>query len=449
MLCGIRQTLLENVQKRRVPPLEIGQRRLFFNLDPSVEQPLKPCLRALEAFPVQDSGRRGVCLKDPGGLTEQLIVIFEPMLSALALMDGTRALSQIYSALTRRTAHSLTFRQLQELVAQLDAGYFLDSPRAAARQAELLQIYQEAPFRPAALADNAYPANPGELREMLEGHYEASGGRPAFETTQRVVAALAPHIDLPRGGRLFARTYRQISLDPKVRRFIIFGTGHSLEPGHLLAATAKDFETPLGTLPCDRDFLDRIQKRLDFDLYAGEMAHRAEYSIEFQALYLAHLFTGKREVQIVPILCGSFHDFILARQAPRSDARVEQFVTAVRSALAETGEVATCLIGGVDLSHIGPRYGDSMPVDDRQRKWTREEDLKTLEPVLEGNAAAFFQMVAKDGDRRQICGLSSIYLLLRCMADSGRGRLLAYDQADDPVTASIVSFASIVFPGAE
>ena len=70
------------------------------------------------------------------------------------------------------------------------------------------------------------------------------------------------------------------------------------------------------------------------------------------------------------------------------------------------------------------------------------EDRAMLEAVLAGDAEAFFESVARDGDRRRICGLSPIYALLRALGGT-RGALRRYAQWPDP--QGVVTFASVVF----
>jgi len=65
-----------------------------------------------------------------------------------------------------------------------------------------------------------------------------------------------------------------------------------------------------------------------------------------------------------------------------------------------------------------------------------------LEPVAAGDAQAFFESVARDGDRRRICGYSPIYALLRTLGGAA-GSLKRYGQWPDP--NGVVSFASVVF----
>jgi hypothetical protein len=60
--------------------------------------------------------------------------------------------------------------------------------------------------------------------------------------------------------------------------------------------------------------------------------------------------------------------------------------------------------------------------------------------VEAGDPRAFFEAVARDGDRRRICGYSPIYATLRVLGRS-RGRLHRYGQWPDP--QGVVSFASL------
>ena len=56
----------------------------------------------------------------------------------------------------------------------------------------------------------------------------------------------------------------------------------------------------------------------------------------------------------------------------------------------------------------------------------------------------FFNEIAKDQDRRRICGFSPLYSLIHLLNGS-RGKTLNYDQAFTPETGSAVTFASMIF----
>ena len=63
------------------------------------------------------------------------------------------------------------------------------------------------------------------------------------------------------------------------------GTCHEPLPNYF-ALSRKDFETPLGLLSADNDFIDDLVSRSDLDLFADELSHRREHTIEFQTLFL-------------------------------------------------------------------------------------------------------------------------------------------------------------------
>ena len=66
-----------------------------------------------------------------------------------------------------------------------------------------------------------------------------------------------------------------------------------------------------------------------------------------------------------------------------------------------------------------------------------------LQAVTAGDAEGFFRFVQRERDRRRICGLSPIYILLKVL-EGVKGTLLRYSQWPDP--QGTVTFASLTFP---
>ena len=60
------------------------------------------------------------------------------------------------------------------------------------------------------------------------------------------------------------------------------------------------------------------------------------------------------------------------------------------------------------------------------------------------DAPGFFQAIAKDQDKRRICGFSPLYSLIRLL-DGAQGKHLKYSQAFTPETGSAVTFTSVIF----
>jgi AmmeMemoRadiSam system protein B len=222
-------------------------------------------------------------------------------------------------------------------------------------------------------------------------------------------------------------------------RVVIFGTGHQLIEDSF-ALTRKHFETPLGRAKCDTKFVDAVAARLGEAAYRSELSHRDEHSIEFAALYLRH-HLGERPFTIVPILCGGFHALIDAGKKPREDAGFESLIAAVRDTVREQGG-RTVTLAAVDLSHVGPRFGDPR-IDERAKSEIERLDRQALAAATAGDAEGWFEAIAAHGDATRICGFAPVYATLRC-AEPGEGRLLRYAQSDEADT-SMVSIASAVW----
>jgi AmmeMemoRadiSam system protein B len=252
---------------------------------------------------------------------------------------------------------------------------------------------------------------------------------------------IAPHIDFHRGGPVYAWAYRELMARSEADLFVILGTCHAgMEDP--FAITLKPYDTPLGTVPVDREFCEDLGRRCRADLLSSEAAHRSEHSIEFQAVMLRHVLGARRPFAIVPVLASYLHEAVWTASDPERDARVPRFIDALLETMAASRR-RVCLIAGVDLAHVGPRFGDPEPNTSESLAAVAAADLDMLEAVSSGDPTAFFASVAHDADRRRICGLSPIYTFLRALPGV-TGRLVRYRQWPDPQGA--VSFCAVAYP---
>lgn len=403
-----------------------------------------PRLRYVEAFPLDHEGQRCVALRDPAGYTSSIVVLAPPLLEIVSLFDGEHSVADIQAALMRRYGELVERDRIAELAASLDEHGFLDSERFAALKAAVDGEFLGAAVRAAGHAGGAYPVEPDALRVAFDGFFAPPAGPGPIEATAPGTAALrgaiAPHIDFHRGGPAYAWAYREVAERCPADVFVIFGTCHA-SMGDPFALTRKDYDTPLGPVPVDRELVERLTARAGQDCFASELAHRTEHSIEFQAVFLQYLFGGRREVSIVPVLSSFVHEALARGKRPEDDPRVVRFLDALGETLAASGR-RVALIAGADLAHMGPRFGDPEPVSPGELTRIEREDRAMLATVEAGDAGAFFDSVVADGDRRRICGLSPIWALLRTL-DPARGTLRRYGQWPDP--QGVVSFASLTF----
>ncbi|HZD40404.1 MAG TPA: AmmeMemoRadiSam system protein B, partial [Terriglobales bacterium] len=142
-------------------------------------------------------------------------------------------------------------------------------------------------------------------------------------------------------------------------------------------------------------------------------------------------------------LVSSFHPMVIDRKFPEETPTVKAFLQALQGlAVAETRRV--CFVAGVDLAHVGQQFGDTEPMTPELLKRVEAEDRKLIDRLLALDAPGFFDEIAKDQDKRKICGFSPLYSLIHLL-DGASGHQLHYGQAFTPETGSAVTFTSILF----
>lgn len=402
-----------------------------------------PRLRPVEItpLPASEHGERLWLLSDPAGYLEAPLELSGAALLLLALCDGSRDAAAICADYGKRGRAELAGDELAEFLARMDELLLLDSARFRARVAAETEEWSAREWRPAAHAGGAYPAAPDELRAALDGWLAEAPARPL--PPGRLRALVAPHIDYHRGGAGYGRAYARLRDFEPPEVVVLLGTGHAVAGGRFVT-TAKGFETPLGRLPLDRRFLDRLEQGLGRSCRAGELAHRREHSLELQAVWLAHLFP-QAPPAIVPILTSSFDDLMAPGGGPLRDGETRDFLCALRGAFAAETRRALLLVGA-DFAHVGPRFGDQRPADAAFLAEVRQRDEAALAALVAGSAPSFFAAVAAHRNQDRICSVASLYTALFA-ADASHGEALVYDQAVDASGELAVTYAGAALYG--
>jgi len=400
-----------------------------------------PRLRPLDIFPVQTDDGVVFHIRDHERIQENELVVHPVVYAIAAFLDGERDAAGVLAALRRNFKNvAVSLEEIEKVVDELDRHHLLQSPAFEAKRATLEEEYLTRPARPPTLFQRSAG---GTLAKMLDGFFTAEGGpgsAPSAGRGTRLKGVISPHIDYFRGGATYAHAYKAIAEGTDADLFVILGVAHVSPPVPYVLGD-RGYETPFGEMPCDAGFVKRLCGRVRRDPREHRFAERTEHSIELQAVYLRHIL-GKRRASIVPILCCSFEAMADGRSPCETEA-IEEFVVALRDTLADE-EKKVCVISGADLAHVGPRFGDPDPVSPSLISWMEAEDRVSLERVAAGDAEGFYRSVMADGNKRKVCGLSSIYTFLRVV--EGPGTLLRYGYAPDPA-GGMVSFASVAFGG--
>lgn len=235
--------------------------------------------------------------------------------------------------------------------------------------------------------------------------------------------------------------------------YVVLGVAHH-PTRNLYTLTDKDFDSPLGPAATDRDAAERLRELYGTERLAGQLAHRREHSIEFQTVFLKYIHRDAGDFKILPLLCGSLHEELADGDRPALERPdVGEFVAALRQLIDEyDGHV--CIIAGVDLSHVGRKFGHDYGADTLRQDIVRRADLEMLGHVQNRSPEDFFDHFRRDANARNVDAVAAVYTMLHVLGPGAGGgsddggtaddaELLKYDQYIEEPTDSMVSFASM------
>lgn len=193
-------------------------------------------------------------------------------------------------------------------------------------------------IRQPAVAGMFYPADPIELKEMVEGYLAEAEQHASLPK-----AIIAPHAGFIYSGPIAASAYAGLYVGrEQIERVVLLGPSHRV-PFHGLALTdAEYFQTPLGRIPIDQEKQNQIRDLPQVKLL--QAAHASEHSLEVQLPFLQLILadfklvplvvgdaSGEEVAEVLERLWGGpetlivissdlshFHDYLTAQQMDRS-----------------------------------------------------------------------------------------------------------------------------------
>ncbi|NPV83520.1 MAG: AmmeMemoRadiSam system protein B [Candidatus Aminicenantes bacterium] len=409
------------------------------NRSPGKKSPLR--LRPdLEFQPMEYQGRKGVLVSDRLGLIKNPVLLQGEALEVLALIDGQHDDQDIRLEFMRKRGYSLKGAGLVgEILQSFRQLWLLDTSEFQRRKQELIQEFAALPVREPALAGEAYPEKPEELKKLLSEILELENLPPEMArlvSDRNPTVLVAPHIDLRRGQRLYSLAYRSL-VGKKFRRVIVLGTGHAVENGNI-SLSEKDFSTPLGLVKTEKELVKNLRKAGGSLVAPDDFAHKKEHSIEFQLLFLQHLLGN--DFQLVPVLFGSFQPWLETAGRASEIPGFKPFLDVLAGAAAEPG---TLVVAGVDFCHVGPRFGHQQAASELKEEVVAY-DRELVEALIHWQPESFWGQVRESGDRFNLCGFPVLASLLEIF-QKREGFFLGYELSEEQATGSAVSFASLLY----
>lgn len=393
---------------------------------------------------IQENNEEYALISDPHGYSPVPFALPASFMQILYMIDGEMDLNDLVKSINAHLKIQAAHEMLVEILKELNDNCLLESFNYHLIKYQK-DYYLSLPFRPPVCAGNSYPLDQTELELKLEKILSSVKKNTIGKNAKFIIS---PHIDFNIGKiahEAYASAYHSIS-DSDADLFIIFGTTHDIS-SDIFMLSEKDFNTPLGTVKTERSIINSLKEAMPGQITIDENAHRYEHSIELQIVILQYLFKG-RNFSILPILVGSFNNFILKGKQPNKSDRFYDFLGNLRKAVASSGK-NPLYIAGADFAHIGRKFQDNFDAEPVLSQLKIEDEV-LINHITASDSEAFFDTIAKANDKRKICGLSPIYALLESQrAEKGsiqhKGKLLKYNQWNEIETRSAVSFASIAF----
>jgi AmmeMemoRadiSam system protein B len=129
-----------------------------------------------------------------------------------------------------------------------------------------------------------YPADPGELRQMIEGFLAAA------EPGSHPKAIIAPHAGFIYSGPIAASAYQRINPEG-ISRVVLIGPSHRVPLRGLAGSSASFWRTPLGDVSVDQAA----------GVPTNDAAHEQEHSLEVQVPFLQ---TVLGHFTLLPLVAG-------------------------------------------------------------------------------------------------------------------------------------------------
>ena len=398
-----------------------------------------PRLRlSLDFMPSPDSENPGLLIRDPFRFSDSMLLIPPQLVQCLACFDGEQTTLDLRENLVRATGEIQVGEIEKNLYEALSTAGFLENEKFEQLQTARINEFTAAPKRQPSHAGSAYPLDGEEARKALSEFMQ--GSSPAVAQDSQIGIA-APHVSPFGGWESYRDAYASLLPAYRDRTFVVLGTSHYGEADRF-GLTRKPFVTPFGEAVTDTALVDELAKAAPGSTRMEDYCHAVEHSIEFQVLFLQHLYGPN--IRILPILCGSFAHSIYHGGKPEANEDVQRFFDALGNISARDGDRLFWVLG-IDMAHMGRRYGDSMVAraDEGEMAAVAERDHKRIERMNASDADGFWGLVQENKDDLKWCGSSPIYTFLKVVPQA-RGTLRRYQQWNID-EQSVVSFAAIGF----
>ena len=279
-------------------------------------------------------------------------------------------------------------------------------------------------LRKPSVAGTFYPGSRNAINSLLDKLFSSPPVRNLKPAGSEIIGLVSPHAGYIYSGKTAAYGYQRISEIGKNSTFIILGPNHYGIGPEVSIYPSGEWETPLGKISIDKDFIDKICDVCNGNIMMDASAHLYEHSIEVQIPFLQYLFGDN--FKIVPIC--------MLNQSISVSNAVAEFLYDVYLDFENKGK-KVFFIASSDFSHYV------------QKKKAEKDDKDAIEKIISLDVRSFYEIIGKR--QISICGYGPIATLMFLSKKLGSSKvnLLNYSTSADTTgdEEQVVGYASIEF----
>ncbi|WWC73463.1 AmmeMemoRadiSam system protein B [Kwoniella pini CBS 10737] len=160
-------------------------------------------------------------------------------------------------------------------------------------------------IREASHAGSWYSSSESQLSKELNTNLSKVKSIPELNYNPPISnckAIIAPHAGYSYSGPTAAWAYASIPID-KIKRIFLLGPSHHIYLDGLALSTCEAYETPLGDIQLDLETITELESTGLFSQMRKSI-DEDEHSLEMHLPYIRHIFKGRNDLTLVPILVG-------------------------------------------------------------------------------------------------------------------------------------------------
>ncbi|MGA1979122.1 MAG: AmmeMemoRadiSam system protein B [Sedimentisphaerales bacterium] len=286
---------------------------------------------------------------------------------------------------------------------------------------------KEEPAKPAkvvlrsTLPGNWYPADAGTLSKQIEGFFK----KAEVEPIDNVIAFILPHAGYQFSGQTAAFAIK--TTGKQYKRVIVIGPSHRVPMEEVLSVPrATHYETPLGQIPLDVEFIDKLLK---YPIFRNiPQANEYEHSTQIEVPLLQY---AQKDFKLVLIVAGDCSFETIGKAG------------AILKSLVDDD---TLVIASSDFTHFGPNYG-FIPFKENIPEQLKQLDMGAYERIKALDYKGFLEYRSKTG--ATICGYIPIAILLSMLERPVEAKLVKYTTSGELTGdyTNSVSYLSVAFSG--